>query len=283
MRYVYIAVSLISAIVIAAVIYGFNVVGSPHQRMAQKTDNTRISNMDSISYSIQNYFSQNQKLPTDLSATTATNIKDPETKADYEYKKLSDTNYMLCTTFATNSDDNKSKDDYDYYSYSDKYKHKKGFDCISYDVPSYFVQKVNPLPLPLPPPPPPVNPMSSVIAKVTEDLENISSKPVVFTTLKTNTILKEGTETIITYNSTNDNGFIYVIDEDNNPIGYIVTATSCGSDGKTTTCNITWNAKTVNTGLGQITIDPGKYYLVLTSVIFHGSILGKSNIFTVTK
>lgn len=60
--------------------------------------------------------------------------KDPFTKKDYLYKKLSTTSYQLCATFQSESKA-KPKSDIDMIS---NMPHKKGYDCIAYDVPSYL-------------------------------------------------------------------------------------------------------------------------------------------------
>lgn len=123
---------------ISAVVYGMNEAGSPFDSRNRKFDAQRVSDISTLTYSIENYYSTNKKLPAtldDLSKTNYANlqIKDPETSIAYEYKALTKESYQLCATFSTDNMTNagSNRPQVDPYSYSDpKYQHPKGKHCF---------------------------------------------------------------------------------------------------------------------------------------------------------
>ncbi|OGE74412.1 MAG: hypothetical protein A3I07_00655 [Candidatus Doudnabacteria bacterium RIFCSPLOWO2_02_FULL_42_9] len=138
MRNVYIVVIILSALVLGAIIYGFTVVGSPGKQQALKLDQQRITDFNNINYKMQTYYGTNDKLPDKLDDLTGSNLslKDPKTKLDYSYFTLTDRSYKLCATFETDSKDaDKSAN---YYYYDTKNEHKKGYDCITFEIPDYY-------------------------------------------------------------------------------------------------------------------------------------------------
>ncbi|MBX4191501.1 MAG: hypothetical protein KW804_01730 [Candidatus Doudnabacteria bacterium] len=167
----YIIIGVVGTVMLGAVIYGFSIVGSPFKRQAIKTDQERMSDFTNLSYSVQTYFSKNQKLPEKLTDLTnfASYINDPDTNKPYEYSKVSDMSYKLCATFKLDSSEVKNSNDpyyndYLYYDYLPKLlsvapayaqftspnssvkTHKKGYDCITYTVPDSYLRKPTPPP-----------------------------------------------------------------------------------------------------------------------------------------
>lgn len=150
MKKTYITVSVLSVVMIVAVIYGLSITGSPFKRMAIKNDQTRISNFTSIGVFINNYFYKENKLPTNLSELAALGSKiknDPETDKPYDYEIATDTSYKLCATFsASSSDAEKSSSDsylYDgdgFTTYSKK-TYSKGYSCITFEIPASYIKK----------------------------------------------------------------------------------------------------------------------------------------------
>ena len=146
MRKYYIFIILLGILVFGLIVAGFIEVGTPLDKRAIAADNKRLSSFSAISYLINDYYYAKSKLPNSLSELKISgsySTSDPETKKTYDYKKISDTSYNLCTTFSTDSEEaakkNRSVRAYDYsddYDYSDK-KHKKGYDCIEYKVEDY--------------------------------------------------------------------------------------------------------------------------------------------------
>lgn len=152
----YIAITIITTIMIGAVIYGFVIVGSPAESRGRKFDQTRVSDINNLSYSIENYYRQNKKLPEKLSDLAKSDYlsnrtKDPETNKDYEYLPTNQTTYQICANFATTTD--KQRDDYLKYinSPGKDFNHPKGHYCFDLKIPSDVINQVNtytPLPSP---------------------------------------------------------------------------------------------------------------------------------------
>lgn len=100
-------IGIASALVLASIIGGFLTVGSPAKQRALQFDAQRVSDLQSLKYEIEAYTQRNKKIPEslkDISLTsTYVSIKDPETKAEYEYAILPDgkNSYSLCANFAT--------------------------------------------------------------------------------------------------------------------------------------------------------------------------------------
>lgn len=97
-------------VVVATAAFGLWISGSPTQERARRLDGMRISNLQSISSAVDQYYNINLVLPPDLDTllkarttyyigTTA----DPETGAPYEYAARSVDTYDLCATFVTDS------------------------------------------------------------------------------------------------------------------------------------------------------------------------------------
>lgn len=96
----------IIAIVAAAIIAGFFIIGSPMQERLRRFDDERISNLQFIQSEILNYWINKGRLPEKL-ADLEDNIrgviipKDPQNGTDYEYKITGDLSFSLCADFAT--------------------------------------------------------------------------------------------------------------------------------------------------------------------------------------
>ncbi len=101
-------IAIASLIVLASIVTGFFTAGSPAKQRAREFDNRRVSDLQSIKYQVENYADRKKALPTKLSdiATAGyVNIKDPETKAEYEYVVTGASTYKLCAVFSTDSVD----------------------------------------------------------------------------------------------------------------------------------------------------------------------------------
>lgn len=90
-------------LVFGSIILGFAVLGSPDTQRLLKADNLKMSNLTEINSYIQNFFSQNGKLPDNLNEASSLgyypNLIDVQTKKPYEYIKRGSLNYSLCAEF----------------------------------------------------------------------------------------------------------------------------------------------------------------------------------------
>jgi len=100
--------------IVASVLYGFVLVGSPAQQRLMQFDKIRVSDLQNISFAIDAYWERNEQLPEkleDLQKQTfhVRSIQDPKIGELYEYTVLGDTTYELCAIFETESEiDSKS-------------------------------------------------------------------------------------------------------------------------------------------------------------------------------
>ncbi len=91
-------------IIVASIVWGFAVLGSPWTQQLYKYDQQRVSDLQSISGQVQNYFYSKNVLPESLvDLATLNNYyvipTDPQTHNQYEYIKTSDTTFEVCAVF----------------------------------------------------------------------------------------------------------------------------------------------------------------------------------------
>ena len=98
----------VSVVVVAAVIAGFFIVGSPMTQRARRFDERRVSDLQAIQWEVVNYWQMKAALPDTLDALR-NDIRgfvpptDPETGAAYEYTGYGSegpVSFELCATFA---------------------------------------------------------------------------------------------------------------------------------------------------------------------------------------
>lgn len=115
---------IISAIVIAIIVYGIVIIGSPMAQRAKNMDSNRVNDLVSIQNQIVYTHWQNKgDIPeslTELNDPISGYVipTDPETKADYEYTKISKNSFEICATFktvSTTTDDTVAKPTSYYY------------------------------------------------------------------------------------------------------------------------------------------------------------------------
>ena len=96
---------IIIGIIVLAVVYGIFLAGSPAAQRALQSDKVRESHLQQISFSIDEYWARNQKLPETLEDLLGSrysfveSISDPITKVPYPYMVLEEKQYELCAVF----------------------------------------------------------------------------------------------------------------------------------------------------------------------------------------
>lgn len=96
-------------VVLAVAIAGLLASGSPSRERARRLDETRVNNLESITYGIDQYWNENETLPQTLAdlqkerTVFVQSISDPETGEMYEYRPTGERTYELCAVFATES------------------------------------------------------------------------------------------------------------------------------------------------------------------------------------
>ena len=100
-------VAIVSLIVLASIIYGIVIIGSPASQRAKTLDEQRVNDLSSIQNQIVYMQWENKgEVPATLDAlkdpiSNYTLPTDPETKQNYEYTMLSKNSFELCATFKT--------------------------------------------------------------------------------------------------------------------------------------------------------------------------------------
>lgn len=123
-------------IVLAAIVAGFVVVGSPADLRAFRFDDRRVSDLNSIQYQIIENIRRNKTLPESILAMNdaypyANIPKDPETGDSYEYNKKSAESFEICATFSRASKDNPNKSYlYESSAKNENWNHEAGRVCF---------------------------------------------------------------------------------------------------------------------------------------------------------
>ena len=98
-----------SVIVLAAIVSGFFIVGTPAEQRARRFDERRVSDLQTIQNQLVNYWIQKEELPEELGELAKDKLSgfilpiDPETGESYEYTKLTAFSFELCAVFRTES------------------------------------------------------------------------------------------------------------------------------------------------------------------------------------
>jgi hypothetical protein len=140
------------SIIIIVFISAFFVAESPLKNRDRKIDQKIINDLGRIDSAIYSFYYDKNALPENLDELKSEirfisdqSLTNPFTKNNYEYKKISEKKYELCTDFKTsNKEINKS---YDYWN--EKWMHDSGYQCFSLEVPEKEERgEAKPLPVP---------------------------------------------------------------------------------------------------------------------------------------
>jgi len=153
--------------VVAAIIGGFLIVGSPAKQRSIRFDEQRVNDLTTIQYQVINYWQAKQKLPTALTdlndpISNFTVPTDPETKVAYEYVTTSSKPaFELCATFDLASQDTSGQGAYNsgvtvpmpYPAsvgiISDSWAHVAGHICFDRTIDPQKYPSLTPKPVPL--------------------------------------------------------------------------------------------------------------------------------------
>lgn len=96
-----------SAWVVLLIVFSFMVIGSPKSQRALRLDDKRVQDLQTIQWSVINYWQQKEKLPetlkelsNPLSGSTVPVEPEFEKGLAYEYTKKGDMTFELCATFS---------------------------------------------------------------------------------------------------------------------------------------------------------------------------------------
>ena len=133
-------ISLVAIVlVIATVIAGFFLAGSPQTARIKQADERRVSDLQQIGYALDSHYQSQKSLPDTLAGLNV-DVKflptDPITSAPYEYRKTNDTQYELCATFDTEAEKPRPGE---YFGIDQSYNirfHSAGYNCFTLSAPT---------------------------------------------------------------------------------------------------------------------------------------------------
>lgn len=107
---------IVTCILIATIIWGFAVFGSPQTQKLIRYDNQKISDLQNIQWQVISYWQMNGTIPANITELKKQqNIvvpTDPQSKTDYEYRGTGNMTFEICADFSKEDMTNK-------YQYAD--------------------------------------------------------------------------------------------------------------------------------------------------------------------
>jgi hypothetical protein len=108
---------VMAVVILASIIWGFSVLGSPQTQRLIKYDNQKIMNLQEIQWQVISYWQMNGMLPASLEQMKANKEyyavipKDTQLEKDYVYKKTGEMTFELCAEF--NKENTKNQNGYE--------------------------------------------------------------------------------------------------------------------------------------------------------------------------
>ena len=114
---------IFSGVVLASIILGFFIVGTPADQRDRRFDDQRVSDLQMLQAQIVDYWNKKDALPKGLNnlednISGFTTPKDPATKQAYEYKIISSLSFELCANFSKPSQNTAAIGQKEAYMYS---------------------------------------------------------------------------------------------------------------------------------------------------------------------
>ncbi len=134
-----------TGLILAGIIGGFFIIGSPMEQRAQRFDSLRVSHIQQIQAEIFNYYGQKDALPQTLDELAEGNPftfiqNDPTTDLPYEYRVIDDVTFELCAVFESDNTDltleeqRNQFNEFGPFSDPEAYLHTEGRDCFEQTI-----------------------------------------------------------------------------------------------------------------------------------------------------
>ena len=137
----HIVIGSVIAVVIAAVVGGLLLLGSPAEERLLRLDIRRVNDLKLISRGIDAYWTQNKRLPVSLDELlqqplpklnlSDKSFRDPTTEQVYEYHTVGENTYELCATFQRDSARESQEQNRDFWSHG---AGRQCFELVAHDV-----------------------------------------------------------------------------------------------------------------------------------------------------
>ncbi len=126
-----------TAAVLAAIVAGFWLLGSPGKQRLISLDSQRVQDLSAIASQLNidlspiNGSTPAKPLPEQLPQRINDQFKDPDTQEPYTYKRISDKAYQLCATFALAS--NPDQQPQNFPMGDARWQHPEGTHCYEFE------------------------------------------------------------------------------------------------------------------------------------------------------
>lgn len=133
-------VSIVCVVVAGVIGIGLYLSGSPAVERERRLDDQRTQRLNSLSYTIDEYYREEKQLPMTLDDISNSrtyfekvNTLDPATNIPFDYQTTASTTYQLCATFTT---DNQTEESLAArpYGVPDFWRHSIGYTCFPVTV-----------------------------------------------------------------------------------------------------------------------------------------------------
>jgi len=131
---------ILSFVVLASIVCGFFIIGTPAEQRERRFDEQRVSDLQMLQDQIISYWVKKEALPQNLSELEDSISgfivpKDPKSDAPYEYNVIDSLSFELCATFKTSTDGfgfttQNSKYYYSYGLFQQNWEHKAERTCF---------------------------------------------------------------------------------------------------------------------------------------------------------
>lgn len=153
--------AIVAVVVVASIVLGFFIVGTPTDQRERRFDEQRTSDLQTLQSQIVDYWVRKNSLPTSLNELEDSIIGfivpvDPDNKKTYEYKIINPLSFELCAVFSRSSEESgltrQSIKEYNspYDLFQQNWNHEAGRYCWTrtIDPDLYKTEKLNtPLPV----------------------------------------------------------------------------------------------------------------------------------------
>jgi hypothetical protein len=124
--------------ILAVVMVGIFLAGSPFRQRLLRFDERKVSDLQNIQWRVVNFWQDKERLPESLEELRDTISgfvppQDPQSGANYEYRKIGDLSFELCAEFNLSSENAGSPARViypDYGASGETWKHAKGRECF---------------------------------------------------------------------------------------------------------------------------------------------------------
>src|SRR5262245_59343857 len=127
-----------SLAIAAAVVVGLMLPRPPSETRPLRTDQHRLTRLQSITYHPHRFWNRGKRLPSSLLELSQNRFssaitRDPESGAEYEYNRVSETTYELCAVFSLPSLSENDPRRVNYGVPATFWQHGAGRSCFSLD------------------------------------------------------------------------------------------------------------------------------------------------------